>query len=47
MKRTFIFTTDKSHKFWTIDTAATSFTVTCGEAGTAWETPTIQLEIRN
>jgi predicted DNA-binding WGR domain protein len=38
MKRTFIFTGNKSNKFWTIDTAETSFTVTCGEAGTAGQT---------
>jgi predicted DNA-binding WGR domain protein len=38
MKRTFIYTDDKSNKFWTIETAETAFTVTFGKVGTAGQT---------
>jgi predicted DNA-binding WGR domain protein len=34
MKRTFIYTDEKSNKFWSIETEGTGFTVTFGKTGT-------------
>ncbi|NDV60541.1 WGR domain-containing protein [Bacteroides sp. 519] len=39
-KRTFIYSDDKSEKFWTIDIAETSYTVTFGKTGTNGQTQT-------
>ena len=36
--RTFVFTDDKSNKFWNIDLRATAFTVTFGKVGTKGQT---------
>jgi uncharacterized protein (TIGR02996 family) len=38
--RTFVFTDDKSNKFWNIDLQGTSFTVTFGKVGTKGQTQT-------
>ena len=40
MKRTFIYTDDKSNKFWTIEINGDSYTVTYGKVGTAGQTQT-------
>ena len=40
MKRTFIYTDEKSNKFWTIEVNGNSYTVNYGKAGTAGQTQT-------
>ncbi len=40
MKRTFIFSDEKSNKFWTIETAGKQFTVTFGKTGTDGQSQT-------
>ncbi|MDR2920428.1 MAG: WG repeat-containing protein [Tannerella sp.] len=42
MKRTFVFTDDKSNKFWTIEVEGTKVTVIYGKAGTASQVQTKQ-----
>ena len=40
MKRTFVYTDEKSNKFWTIEVAGNSYTVNYGRVGTAGQTQT-------
>jgi predicted DNA-binding WGR domain protein len=38
MKRTFVYTDEKSNKFWSIETSGTDFTVTYGKVGSDGQT---------